>query len=75
MYAIRSYYAAISQASRQFGVDLNILSASIEQIGHSRFGFLLVELLGNDAARKQTVAYLQQQQIEVEVLGYVQQSV
>jgi len=66
---------AISQASRQFGVDLNILSASIEQIGHSRFGFLLVELLGNDAARKQTVAYLQQQQIEVEVLGYVQQSV
>ena len=64
---------AISHASRQFGIDVNILSASIEQIGHSRFGFLLVELLGDAAAQQTTIAYLQQQQIDVEVLGYVQQ--
>ena len=64
---------AISHASRQFGIDVNILSASIKQIGHSRFGFLLVELLGDAAAQQTTIAYLQQQQIDVEVLGYVQQ--
>jgi D-methionine transport system ATP-binding protein len=64
---------AISHASRQFGIDVNILSASIEQIGHSRFGFLLVELLGNEQAQQATITYLQQQQIDVEVLGYVHQ--
>jgi D-methionine transport system ATP-binding protein len=64
---------AISHASRQFGIDVNILSASIEQIGHSRFGFLLVELLGDEQAQQATITYLQQQQIDVEVLGYVHQ--
>lgn len=64
---------AISHASRQFGIDVNILSASIEQIGHSRFGFLLVELLGDTSAQQVTIDYLKQQQIDVEVLGYVQQ--
>jgi D-methionine transport system ATP-binding protein len=64
---------AISHASRQFGIDVNILSASIEQIGHSRFGFLLVELQGDESAQQATIAYLQQQQIDVEVLGYVHQ--
>jgi len=64
---------AISHASRQFGIDVNILSASIEQIGHSRFGFLLVELLGDEQAQLTTITYLQQQQIDVEVLGYVHQ--
>jgi len=52
---------------------VNILSASIEQIGHSRFGFLLVELQGDESAQQATIAYLQQQQIDVEVLGYVHQ--
>ncbi len=66
---------AISHASRDFGVDVNILNASIEQIGLSRFGFLLIELLGETPAQQETIAYLQAQQIEVEVLGYVQQSV
>ena len=64
---------AISHASRQFGIDVNILSASIEQIGHSRFGFLLVELQGDGSAQQATITYLQQQQIDVEVLGYVHQ--
>ena len=64
---------AISHASRQFGIDVSILSASIEQIGHSRFGFLLVELLGDANAQQVTIDYLKQQQIDVEVLGYVQQ--
>lgn len=64
---------AISHASRQFGIDVNILSASIEQIGHSRFGFLLVELLGDTNAQQVTIDYLKQQQIDVEVLGYVHQ--
>ncbi len=64
---------AISHASRQFGIDVNILSASIEQIGHSRFGFLLVELLGDANAQQVTIDYLKQQQIDVEVLGYVHQ--
>jgi D-methionine transport system ATP-binding protein len=64
---------AISHASRQFGIDVNILSASIEQIGHSRFGFLLVELLGDAHAQQVTIDYLKQQQIDVEVLGYVHQ--
>ena len=64
---------AISHASRQFGLDVNILSASIEQIGHSRFGFLLVEMIGDNTALQSTYAYLQEHQIDVEVLGYVQQ--
>ena len=64
---------AIPHASRQCGIDVNILSASIEQIGHSRFGFLLVELFGDTNAQQVTIDYLKQQQIDVEVVGYVQQ--
>lgn len=66
---------AISHASREFGINVNIMCASIEQIGHTRFGFLLIELQGQENAQQATIAYLQQQNIDVEVLGYVHKHV
>lgn len=61
----------ISQASRQFGIDVSILSADIEYAGGVKFGFLLAELFATPAATQQTIDFFREHQIQVEVLGYV----
>jgi len=61
----------ISEASRQFGVDVSILSADIEHAGGIKFGFLLAELIASPSASEQAIAFFRQHQIQVEVLGYV----
>ena len=61
----------ISEASRQFGVDVSILSADIEHAGGVKFGFLLAELIASPSASEQAIAFFRQHQIQVEVLGYV----
>ena len=61
----------ISEASRQFGVDVCILSADIEYAGGVKFGFLLAELVASQSASEQAIEFFRQHQIQVEVLGYV----
>ncbi|MCD8546910.1 MAG: methionine ABC transporter ATP-binding protein MetN [Aeromonadaceae bacterium] len=61
----------ISQVSRQYAVDVSILSADIEYAGGVKFGFLLAELLGEPAQTEQAIAFFREHHIQVEVLGHV----
>lgn len=61
----------ISQAARQFDMDMNILSSQIDYAGGVKFGVLLVEVKGNADNIAQTAQFLQQHHVNVKVLGYV----
>ncbi|GAA5189793.1 methionine ABC transporter ATP-binding protein MetN [Ferrimonas gelatinilytica] len=62
----------ITQAAKQFGIDISILSAQMEYVGGTKFGLMLAELMGAEDAVERTTHYLTQHNIDVEVLGYVQ---
>lgn len=55
----------ISQISREFDIDANILHGNIEMIGKQQFGTLIINLSGNE--KNEALIYLQNK-IEVEVL-------
>ena len=61
----------LSQASKRFGIDLSILTSQIDYAGGVKFGFTIAELEGNKEAIQQTIAYLTEHHIKVEILGYV----
>lgn len=61
----------ISEASRQFGIDISILSADIEYAGGLKFGFLLAELFGTPQQCEAAQQFFIQHHIQLEVLGYV----
>ncbi|ADL13557.1 methionine ABC transporter ATP-binding protein [Acetohalobium arabaticum] len=58
----------ISKVIKEFGVDANILYGNIDKIQEVHFGILLIELTGNDFQVKQTIDYLQQQDLQIEVI-------
>ncbi len=61
----------LSQASKRFGIDLSILTSQIDYAGGVKFGFTVAELEGDAQAVQQTLNYLKEHQIKVEILGYV----
>lgn len=61
----------ISILSRELSVNVSILSADIEYAGGVKFGFMLAELEGTQAQTQAALVYLQDNKIQVEVLGYV----
>lgn len=61
----------LSQASKRFDVDFNILSSQIDNVDGVKFGFSIVELIGEQTAIEQAKQYLVKQQVKLEVLGYV----
>ena len=61
----------VSQISRHFTVDVNILSSDIDYAGGVKFGMLTAELIGENSQTEQAIEYLRQHQVNVEVLGYV----
>lgn len=61
----------LSQASRRFDVSLNILISQIDYAGGIKFGFTIAELEGDEDAITQTKIYLMENNVRVEVLGYV----
>ncbi len=61
----------LSQASKRFGIDLSILTSQIDYAGGVKFGFTIAELEGSADAVDQTIQYLQEHKINVEILGYV----
>lgn len=61
----------LSQASKQFGVDLSILSSQIDYACEVKFGFVIAEVEGEEEAITQTKIYLMENNVRVEVLGYV----
>lgn len=61
----------LSEASRLFNVDNNIISAQMDYTGGVKYGIMLVEVIGDPENTNQSIAYYKNKKIEVEVLGYV----
>ncbi|KUJ00205.1 methionine ABC transporter ATP-binding protein MetN [Vibrio sp. MEBiC08052] len=61
----------VSHISRDFNMDVNILSSDLDYAGGVKFGMLVAELLGEDANDQAAIEYLRSQHVKVEVLGYV----
>ena len=62
----------LSKASKKFGVELSILTSQIEYAGGVKFGFTVAEVEGDEDAITQTKIYLMENNVRVEVLGYVE---
>ncbi|WP_273393586.1 methionine ABC transporter ATP-binding protein MetN [Actinobacillus porcinus] len=61
----------LSQASRKFDVSLSILMSQIDYAGGIKFGFTIAEMEGDEDAITQAKVYLMENNVRVEVLGYV----
>ncbi len=63
--------AVLSEVSRLFGLDNNIVYAQIENAGGVKFGTMVIEVLGTEENNQKAIAFYKEKQIKVEVLGYV----
>lgn len=61
----------LSEAARRFNVNNNIISAQMDYAGGVKFGIMLAEMGGSEADAKAAIAWLQENHVKVEVLGYV----
>ncbi|WP_213993223.1 methionine ABC transporter ATP-binding protein MetN [Sodalis sp. dw_96] len=61
----------LSEAARRFNVNNNIISAQMDYAGGVKFGIMLTEMAGDAESSRAAIAFLQQQHVKVEVLGYV----
>ncbi|KAB2642692.1 MAG: methionine ABC transporter ATP-binding protein MetN [Verrucomicrobia bacterium] len=61
----------ISEASRIFEIDINILSADIEYAGGTKFGYLLAELVGESHQCEAARRFFIEHHVQLETLGYV----
>ncbi|WP_406702382.1 NIL domain-containing protein [Sodalis sp.] len=61
--------AAVVGSLYRFNINNNIISAQMDYSGGVKFGVMLTEMEG-DEADAAAIAYLQQHQANVEVLGY-----
>lgn len=61
----------ISQLSRRFGTDMNLLHGRLDAIDGASYGVLVAEVTGPPAGIQATVAFLHSNRLDVEVLGYV----
>lgn len=61
----------VSQISRKYNIDINILSSDLDYAGGVKFGMMVAELFGNKEDDQAAIAFLKQHKVKVEVLGYV----
>jgi D-methionine transport system ATP-binding protein len=61
----------LSEASRIFNVDNNIISAQMDYTGGVKYGVMLIEVTGSEKDTRGSLEYYRSKHIEVEVLGYV----
>lgn len=61
----------LSETTRQFNVNNNIICAQMDYAGGVKFGIMLAEMQGSADATRAAMAWLRQQHVNVEVLGYV----
>lgn len=61
----------LSQMTKLYGTDFSILTSQIDYVDGVKFGILIVELLAEQTMLQQSIAYLTEQHVKVEVLGYV----
>ena len=58
----------ISQATRKFDIDLNIISGSIDNLSTIQVGHLYVELVGNFEKQRQAIKWFEESGVIVEVI-------
>lgn len=56
---------------RRFKVDLNIIYGSVDHIKNTPYGTLLLEITGEDRDIQEALAYLNERNLGIEVIGYV----
>ncbi|MCK3655866.1 DL-methionine transporter ATP-binding subunit [Pasteurellaceae bacterium Macca] len=61
----------LSLASKKFAIDFSILMSQIDYAGGVKFGFVIAEVEGNADAIAEAKFYLIDNNVKVEVLGYV----
>ncbi|GEA51179.1 methionine import ATP-binding protein MetN [Vibrio inusitatus NBRC 102082] len=61
----------ISQITRKFNIDISILSSDLDYAGGVKFGMMVAEFFGNEEADNAAIQYLKDNNVKVEVLGYV----
>ena len=61
----------LSEVVRRFDINNNIISAQMDYAGGVKFGIMLTEMHGEEASTQAAIEFLQQNQVKVEVLGYV----
>lgn len=61
----------LSESARRFNVNNNIISAQMDYAGGVKFGIMLAEIHGSADDTQAAIAFLQQNHVKVEVLGYV----
>lgn len=62
----------LSHASKRFGIDFSILMSQIDYAGGVKFGFVIAEVTGEEDAISEARFYLIDNNVKVEVLGYVE---
>ncbi|GEA61759.1 methionine ABC transporter ATP-binding protein MetN [Vibrio comitans] len=61
----------ISQITRKFNIDISILSSDLDYAGGVKFGMMVAEFFGDEEADNAAIQYLKDNNLKVEVLGYV----
>ncbi|WP_435947245.1 methionine ABC transporter ATP-binding protein MetN [Dryocola sp. BD586] len=61
----------LSETARTFNVNSNIISAQMDYAGGVKFGIMLCEMHGAQNDTQAAIAWLKEQHVKVEVLGYV----
>lgn len=61
----------ISSLIRQYQVDVSILYGNVDHIKTTPYGTLVVEISGGDGDIQSALAYLQERNLGIEVIGYV----
>lgn len=61
----------MSQIARKFNIDVSILSSDLDYAGGVKFGMMVAEIFGDDDNDAAAIDYLRDNNVKVEVLGYV----
>ncbi|WP_192458785.1 methionine ABC transporter ATP-binding protein MetN [Musicola keenii] len=61
----------LSEISRKFSVNNNIISAQMDYAGGVKFGVMLTEMHGQEDNIAAAIEFLQEHHVNIEVLGYV----
>lgn len=61
----------LSEVSRNYNVNNNIISAQMDYAGGVKFGIMLTEMHGDPEQTLAAITFLQDHHVKVEVLGYV----
>ncbi|PTP67100.1 methionine ABC transporter ATP-binding protein MetN [Vibrio splendidus] len=61
----------MTQIARKFNIDVSILNSDLDYAGGVKFGMMVAELFGNEADDNAAIQFLRDNNVKVEVLGYV----